>query len=153
MKVWNLQCFFRWSLRGSYENYDNSELSRNIKGLAASLMDDCDSRHAVRYDHMGFPSYKEVLKIILVECQVLTANKCQAASLSGNRWRVQKALVLALQVLVPPLRGRPYWDLLVVDNGEQSMIPLLIKNIYIFFRLPGRRQRWLSTVSEAAQNG
>lgn len=39
----------------------------------------------------------------------------------GNFDRLQRAIVAGTQALIPPMRGKPFYTLELIDNGENSM--------------------------------
>lgn len=62
------------------------------------------------------------------------------AAKSAETFDVQRALIVGLQVFLPPLRGKPFWSLeLQDDKNENSMLialpvqGILCKNCGVYF--------------------
>lgn len=134
LQVWNIQAFSRWLLGSNIPAYESTDICKDLKSLASkaviysvtalhlsSLVETSEERHRVRYTEMELPAYAEVLGRVIRLYDFLCENGMQVASKKESCWIVQKALVLGLQTLVPPLRGRPYWDLKVFDDEKSSM--------------------------------
>ena len=105
--------------------FETSRWTENIRSLSSSLKHGRDNAYGSRYLTMDMPAYTSILqKVEHALSKLMTLEDFSNAPPNEIRaWEVQSAAVIALQTMLPPLRGRPYWDLDIADNGTNSMLP------------------------------
>lgn len=101
--------------------YDSCQFSNDLKSLASSLTSTFERKHCSRYDFIDLPSYKEVGLPALKACEALLKNDSQVEPSEELGWKVQGVLVVCLQTLVAPMRGKPFWDNVLSESKLSSM--------------------------------
>ena len=121
----------------SYDNKKSFEASRwceNLRALSCSLKHGWDNSYGTRYLTMEMPSYSAVLHKVEMAVSKFLAMEKNLTPTEALSWEAQSLVVVAAQTMLPPLRGRPYWDLELEDNALNSMLCQPIKldaTIYI----------------------
>lgn len=91
-----------------------------MASLALGLQDSADKKFGSKYDERELPSYRNILEIVLSKLTAfLHPSKVPK---STNLWDVQALLLVVLQVLLPPIRGKPFWDLHLTKAHGESML-------------------------------
>jgi hypothetical protein len=70
---------------------------------------------------MEMPSFNAVLQKVEYAIEKFHATNGLWQVTELDVWEFQEITIIALQTMIPPLRGRPYWDLELLDNGSNSM--------------------------------
>lgn len=123
MQVDNINSFLRWR-KVNNEGNGPDTLALNLRFMAMGIMKRPGARQSRRYWGKIFPS--------LIELMVPVNEKClQLLSQVSNRtlgWaeadEMQQCIIVACQVLMPPIRGKPFYDLSLRDEGDNSMVVL-----------------------------
>ena len=88
---------------------------RNLRALAASLISHAQDRLPREETFSSLPDYIDVLSAAHSFCQ-----RVKASSNAEDPFEVQCALIVGLQVYLPPLRGKPFWSLDLEDNHQKN---------------------------------
>lgn len=109
-QIMNIQTFGRWffSPQGK-EDFEKSQFSQKLRGLALGLTSTRDRAYGSRYLQMELPTYKEVLQKVCSAFEKVVDAEGENRPNEARAWEVQETLLLALQTLLPPMRGRPFW--------------------------------------------
>jgi hypothetical protein len=91
---------------------NNLFLSR-LGDLATGIVSTWDRKYGVRYTMKELPAYLEVLEKVRKLVLEVVEEEPFAGIHSPQKFssKVQAVLVLGLQCCIPPIRGRPFWDL------------------------------------------
>lgn len=100
---------------------------------------------------MEMPSYTDVLGKVEMAVSKFLAMEAMLTPNEILAWEVQSLIVVAAQTMMPPLRGRPYWDLEIENKGSNSMLhkrfPPFLSHVCHFlnrFSLPFSRESEIS---------
>lgn len=104
------------------EEFEKSAFSENLRGLSLGLTCTRDRANGSRYREMDLPSYKEVLRNVCSKLERVSEDEQKSQVDEQQSWDFQEILLIAMQTLLPPMRGRPFWDLDLVEKGKNSMI-------------------------------
>lgn len=122
-QLWAILSYTKWLECGSgIAAAGSPQLASCIGQLCRGLLIDFDARSSKKYRGATLPNYhaiaesakRELLSAVyLIEhSQAVSSQKC---------WKLQQALLVALQILLPPLRGETYWDLTMTPTKTSSM--------------------------------
>ena len=122
LQIWSVVAFSKWLHPATGEPLEAALVTKSAGQLCKDLLSEADSRRSKRYKAMKLPEYSPLLKkvesVLQESCQELSSND---PPLPVNAWRLQQALLIGLQVLMPPLRGKTYWDLRTSETETGSM--------------------------------
>jgi hypothetical protein len=96
------------------------ESVRNLRALAASLISHAEERLPKEKTFSSLPEYIDVLSAAHKFCEGV-----KESLNTGDPFDVQRALIVGLQVYMPPLRGKPFWSLDLEDNKRKNSMPHL----------------------------
>lgn len=96
------------------------ELFANIRTLSVGVMNRPGAKQSHRYWGKDFPQFQRVAGIVYDKCMEMVAQSWEEAS-AEERESLQQCLVVALQVLLPPMRGKPFYTLSLVDDNKNSV--------------------------------
>lgn len=88
---------------------------RNLRALAASLTSNAQDRMPRESTFSSLPEYIDVLSAAHSFCQ-----RVKSSPNPQDPFEVQCALIVGLQVYMPPLRGKPFWSLDLADNHQKN---------------------------------
>lgn len=82
-----------------------------------------DDRRSSKWLGVAFPEHGQLIEKVTFKMQEsLSKLEPRVEKLKkADIFEMQASLVVALQVLIAPIRGKPFWSLKMVDNGECSM--------------------------------
>lgn len=96
------------------------DFNKNMRFLASALKLNYDDRSSKKYSQRALPPYQELLSKLIPMFQ----KAIQTAPFIGDDlkgiWEFQSVAVVATQILLPPMRGKPFWDLYIDDIPQKS---------------------------------
>ena len=122
-QIWAVLAFTKW-LHPYKEitSYESSDLTKSAAKLCGSLVADRDSKISARDANNVPPDFSNLVRKVKAELQLAMLVVSSAGLKEDSKlWRLQQAVVVALQVLLPPLRGKTYWDLQLLPSKHSSM--------------------------------
>lgn len=111
----------------SKETYEKSLFTTSLRALVAGVMCRPGAKQSARYWGKEFPELRDIAVKVKEHCTNLLQKISAGLCIWQDANDVQKAIVVASQVLMPPMRGKPFWSLSLTDNGENSMYSLETK--------------------------
>jgi len=103
--------------------YDDCSFSIELKSIASSLTSTFEKKYSSRYDFIELPSYREIAVPVQRACDEILRNDSSFDASEERAFEIQGVLVICLQVLVAPMRGKPFWDN-VLSVSKLSSMPL-----------------------------
>lgn len=94
---------------------------RDIRQMAQSLLVHKADRLSKKYEEKNLPAYDAVFDALEDFRSRTLAAYNKGTLLGRSLWDIQDLLVIACQVLLPPLRGKPFWSLQVGRQANGSM--------------------------------
>lgn len=120
-QVWNIVTLTKWLHQCPTEaTWREHETVRNLRALAASLISHAQDRQPREDTFSSLPEYIDVLSAAHSFCE-----RVKASPNAQDPFEVQCALIVGLQVYLPPLRGKPFWSLDLEDNHQRNSMSLL----------------------------
>jgi len=117
LQVSNIVTFTKWLHPCPTEHlWKQHEAVRNLRAFATSLISDTQDRLPKETTFADLPDYLTVLTRCHRFCRSVEID-----ATTGNIWDVQCAVVVGLQVYLPPLRGKPFWSLQLHRAPKKSM--------------------------------
>jgi hypothetical protein len=114
MQVLNVVMFSRWACK------EHEELAKSLRMISVGIMGRPGARQSARYLGKDMPKYKPIVMKVHAECtKFLQASTNGCDSSDGKK--LQELLVVGFQVLMAPMRGKPYYTLSNVDDTKNSM--------------------------------
>lgn len=115
----------------------------DLRAMSVGIMRRPAARQSKRYWGREFPEYGSLARTTWKRCiQVLEKENKGLETIDVEEW--QQCLLVACQVLMPPMRGKPFWTMSLQDD-QMNSVPLLPKVKYLLrlvHRLPCRAWRW-----------
>ena len=106
--------------------YHDSDFYRNLQGLSTGLTNTWDKKNGSRYSQATLPAWSSVHETVVNAIEeVLDTEWINELRDSDFAWKVQALLVLGLQICMPPMRGKPFWDLQMTAVPATSMNGIL----------------------------
>jgi hypothetical protein len=115
MQVLNVVTFARWKCPGQ------TELIESLHMVSVGIMNRLGAKQSQRYWGKNFPEFQVVAKKVHAKCTEFVRSAGQAPVSPADRKTLQQLLIVGFQVLLPPMRGKPFYTLSKVDNGKNSM--------------------------------
>ena len=82
------------------------------------------AKQPLRYWGKTFPELGKLVTVVHKKCTAalldISRNQIDLNDLQVLE-KLQQLIIVACQVLIPPMRGKPFWSLSLVDNGKNSM--------------------------------
>ena len=119
-KVTNTIMFLRFGA-GSKDAHASSPIVENLRAMAAGVMTRQGAKQSSRYWGKDLPSLDLIVKQTDRECRKLLDIARRGELTPEQEERFQQCMAVAVQVLVPPIRGKPYYTLETVDTGNNSV--------------------------------
>lgn len=109
--------FLRW-IFVTKDAHEGSELVTELRNLYNCILHRPGAKQAKKYWNRETPPFRDVA--------IRTHNMCVEVLKKiedGERDAkiIQYCIAVGAQVLLPPMRGKPFWSLSVEDNEENSM--------------------------------
>ena len=76
-------------------------------------------RLPIKYSRLSTIRYEKVALATKEKCELVL--RMTPTEIQANCATVQEILVVSLQVLAAPMRGGPFWSMVMHDDGENSM--------------------------------
>lgn len=119
-QVSNIASFLKWPL-GSKEAWLSSPCVASLRRITSSLCTTLRARQETKYWDADWPDFGGVAETTHVRCVQILNRDVQEPSTKESLEEVEGVLAVALQILIPPMRGKPFWSLLTHDDGIGSM--------------------------------
>lgn len=132
---WNLLTFTKWLYEGDARKaFLESNFTKNVRSLCRALQAKGKKEQAPETVHDFVGDHAKVVhKASKILTQEFSKAHYQGCYLSDGRiFHYQAVLVIALQTLIPPLRGKPFWALQQPGADNTSMLSVL----YLAWCLP-----------------
>ena len=101
--------------------YEESEFCKLLKALSSSLVCNFDAKHGSRYCQVALPSFAEVVVPVHKACTQLVERSKKESPTQELAWDAQAVLLIGLQTLIAPIRGKPFWSQVVHKSSHTSM--------------------------------
>lgn len=89
-----------------------------MRALSVAILSRPGARQSSRYFGKEFPPFKTLVRAVHQRCtELLSTTETNAVT----PHHVQSCLVVSFQVLMPPMRGKPFYTLRLSDLGNNSM--------------------------------
>lgn len=85
------------------------------------------ARQSQRYWGRELPQLRDILQMVHSKCLQAQCTLAEGTILPEEQDHLQQCIVVGLQVLMPPMRGKPFYTLADQDEGANSM-PLTLKS-------------------------
>lgn len=89
--------------------------------MVVGIMKRNGARQSSRYTGVVFPTLGEVMFVVNEKCEKLLADIQKGLCVKENADFIQKCTLVSAQVLMPPIRGKPFWSLCLKDSGHNSV--------------------------------
>jgi hypothetical protein len=93
-----------------------------------------------RYWGKKFPEYSDIVAATRKACTEAVEKASQGPPTLEEAEQVQQCLTVACQVMIPPMRGKPFWTLQLVDKKDNSVdtlpFPSMVHVIMSVHRCP-----------------
>lgn len=101
-----------------------------MRSLASGVMTRPGAKQSWKYWGADLPSYGELVQ------KVKACVECLPESFEDQEDMLQQTVLVAMQVLSPPIRGKPFYTMELCDKGDNSMPSMMFSvSEMIFFRL------------------
>jgi hypothetical protein len=99
------------------EDFENQETVKQLRALHSAISNRPGSKQSKMYWSKVLPDFQAVAtRVQKASYQVL--EKCAANE--PDYLELQQTIIVGCQILMPPIRGKPYYTLSLVDDGEHN---------------------------------
>jgi hypothetical protein len=96
-------------------------LIESLRLISVGVMTRPGARQSARYWGKDFPDFKSIVLKVHGECTKFLGEFVPGTVAVESGQFLQQLLVVAFQVLMPPMRGKPFYTLCVDDVQNNSM--------------------------------
>lgn len=142
---WNLLNFTKWLCHGTPKGtYELAALTKNIRTLCRTLMHHKDSREPAQPAVTATSQHGNLVKTVgsFLRQWYDFLEPLQSGANGQQLLTFQGALVIGLQVLIPPIRGKPFWNLHLDQGIGKSMYTSCSLSHQPFVRLSSDLPVW-----------
>lgn len=93
-----------------------------MRSLSIGIMKRKGAKQSRRYWGRNFPSLSSLMSKVSQRSEETLGKAHKGELLWEHADSLQKCLIVASQVLVPPMRGKPFWSLSLNDDGDNSVL-------------------------------
>lgn len=93
----------------------------NLRNLSVGVMSRPGARQSQRYWGKDLPDLKNLVQTVHMKCKETLQKFSDGRIAIDERDHLQQCIIVGLQVLIPPMRGKPFYTLESKDSGTNSM--------------------------------
>lgn len=120
-QVLNLVMFGRWKFPGE------KLFIENLRNLSVAIMNRPGAAQSKRYWGKDLPEFKDIAKAVHAKCLECLERVAVGSVPPEDRDHFQQCIIVGLQVLMPPMRGKPFYTLQDKDAETNSMLYLDVR--------------------------